>query len=164
MLTRTLLVTLFAFVATACATARPDATSSSAVGGAAHEVAAIRAVLAEQQDAWNRGDVAGYMSAGYWQSPELVFLSGGTITRGYEPVLERYKANYQAGGKEMGQLEFRETEVEVLAPDIALARGRWDLAMKTKPSVGGRYSLVLRNLGDGWRIVQDHSSADDPPR
>lgn len=128
------------------------------------ETAAIRAVLAAQQDAWNRGDVEGYMAAGYWQSPQLVFLSGGTITRGYEPVLARYKQNYQQAGKEMGRLEFRETEVELLAPDIALARGRWDLAMESKASVGGRYSLLLRKLDGGWRVVQDHSSADDPPR
>ncbi|MBM3976326.1 MAG: DUF4440 domain-containing protein [Planctomycetes bacterium] len=141
-----------------CAVAPP--TPAPPAASTEHELASIRDVLAAQQAAWNRGDVDGYMSAGYWQSPDLVFLSGGTITRGYEPVLARYKANYQGAGKEMGRLAFSETELELLAPAVALARGRWELAMKDGKRVGGRYSLVLRKLAPGWRVVQDHSSID----
>lgn len=127
----------------------------------AQERATIEGVLRAQQDAWNRGDVEAYMAAGYWQSPELVFLSGGSITRGYAPVLARYKQRYQADGREMGTLTFAETEVELLSSEIALARGRWDLAFREAKPVGGRYSLLLRRTPAGWRIVQDHSSADD---
>jgi beta-aspartyl-peptidase (threonine type) len=157
MLARALAVLLLLVALAGCAAVERE--GPPAALDAQRETAAIRAVLAAQQDAWNRGDVDGYMAAGYWQSPELVFLSGGSVTRGYEPVLARYRANYQADGAEMGQLEFRETEIELLSPLIALARGRWDLAMKSS-SVGGRYSLVLRKFEVGWRIVQDHSSAD----
>ncbi|TAJ17402.1 MAG: DUF4440 domain-containing protein [Planctomycetota bacterium] len=160
MRTRPLAVLLLLAPISGCATVESEDPPTAL--DAQRETAAIRAVLDAQQDAWNRGDVDGYMAAGYWQSPCLVFLSGGSITRGYEPVLARYKANYQGQGAEMGQLDFRETEVELLSPDIALARGRWDLAMKTSKPVGGRYSLVLRKLDVGWRIVQDHSSSDSP--
>lgn len=152
------LVTALLLVPAGCASA-PTASARSTIP-ADHELAAIHAVLDAQQAAWNRGDVDGYMSAGYWQSPALVFLSGGTLTRGYEPVLARYRANYQGAGKEMGRLSFRETELELLAPDVALARGRWDLALQDGKQVGGRYSLVLRKLDQGWRVVQDHSSVD----
>jgi beta-aspartyl-peptidase (threonine type) len=42
----------------------------------------ISAVLDQQVAAWNRGDLEGYM-AGYWNSPDLMFYSGATITRGW---------------------------------------------------------------------------------
>jgi ketosteroid isomerase-like protein len=137
----------------------PDSTEQRTTEQRA-EIAAIQRVLDAQQAAWNRGDVETYMAAGYWQSPQLVFLSGGTVTRGYQPVLERYKARYQGEGKEMGQLTFSETEIELWTWEFALARGRWDLTMKDGKRVGGRYSLALAKIAPGWRIVQDHSSID----
>ena len=58
-------------------------TSSGALGQNAAEAgkSVIRALLAKQVDAWNRGDLEGFM-AGYWKSPELSFISGTTETRG----------------------------------------------------------------------------------
>jgi ketosteroid isomerase-like protein len=160
MLTRAVVTLLFLLpVSCASVPAAPTPSTVSTVS-AERELASIQDVLAAQQAAWNRGDVESYMSAGYWQSPDLVFLSGGTITRGYEPVLARYKANYQGAGKEMGRLAFSETELELLAPEVALARGRWELVMKDGKRIGGRYSLLLRKLSAGWRVVQDHSSID----
>ena len=47
----------------------------------AADSAGVRAVLDKQVEAWNRGDLEGFM-AGYWNSPDLVFQSGATITRG----------------------------------------------------------------------------------
>ena len=38
--------------------------------------AEIRAALTDQQAAWNRGDLDAFM-AGYWNSPDLTFFSGG---------------------------------------------------------------------------------------
>ena len=35
----------------------------------------IRSVMNEQAEAWNRGDIEGFMK-GYWNSPELKFVSG----------------------------------------------------------------------------------------
>ncbi|MFC1476922.1 hypothetical protein ACFL6L_00475 [candidate division KSB1 bacterium] len=37
---------------------------------------AVTEVLEQQSEAWNRGDIEGYMS-GYWQSESLSFVSGG---------------------------------------------------------------------------------------
>ena len=41
---------------------------------------AIRQVLADQQAAWNKADLEGFM-AGYWKSPDLSFYSGNEKTR-----------------------------------------------------------------------------------
>ena len=54
----------------------------------AKAIAAIRAVLDAQVAAWNRGDIEGFMD-GYWRSPETVFVSGDTVTHGWQTVLDR---------------------------------------------------------------------------
>jgi len=131
---------------------------------AADPSADVLAVLHAQVEAWNRGDVQGFMAAGYWPSSELTFYSQGSVTRGYEPVLARYLRRYKSEGTEMGRLTFGAIEVEPLGEGAALARGRWDLALREKPAVGGLFSLVLRRLPEGWRIVHDHTSVDDAPQ
>ena len=120
---------------------------------------AVRQLLDEQVAAWNRGDLEGYM-AGYWRSPELTFYSGGTITRGFAPTLERYRRRYQGAGNEMGRLSFDEVAVEVIGPGAALARGRWRLERSDGKPLRGLFTVLLRKLDDGWRIVHDHSSAE----
>ena len=78
------------------------AASVAAEPGADDPPAAVRALLDAQVEAWNRGDLEGFM-AGYWRSPELVFCSGATVTKGWDATLERYRQRYQAEGREMGR-------------------------------------------------------------
>ena len=87
------------------------------------------ALLNAQVEAWNRGDLEGFM-AGYWRSPELVFCSGATLLKGWDATLERYRKRYQAEGREMGQLRFESLEVLMLGPDGAAARGEYWLRTK----------------------------------
>ena len=117
---------------------------------------AIRAVLDQQVQAWNRGDLEGYMS-GYWHSPDLEFFSGSTITRGWQQTLDRYRNRYQSGGHEMGTLTFSELKIDVVGPNAAIASGRWALKMKDS-NPNGLFTLLLRRFPEGWRIVHDHSS------
>ena len=133
--------------------------SGAALGqnAADSEKSAIRALLARQVDAWNRGDLEGFM-AGYWKSPELSFISGTTETRGWQPTLEGYRKKYQGEGKEMGKLDFFDLRVEMLGPEAAFVRGHWHLQMKTGQEPGGLFTLVLRKFPEGWRIVHDHTS------
>jgi uncharacterized protein (TIGR02246 family) len=118
--------------------------------------AAIRAVLDAQRDAWNRGDLEGYMD-GYDRSPDTEFVGGDTITRGWQTVLERYQKNYNSREK-MGTLTFSEIEVNVLSKDAALLLGRWRIK-RANGEPHGTFSLVFRLKRAGWRIVHDHSSS-----
>ena len=117
---------------------------------------AIRAVLSSQEAAWNKGDLDGFM-AGYWNSEKLFFISGAKTSRGWKAVKERYEKTYKAEGKEMGMLAFSELNVEVLAADAAVVRGKWELKL-TKETVGGWYTLVFRKFPDGWKVTHDHTS------
>lgn len=102
--------------------------------------AAVRQVLSAQVEAWNHGDLDAFM-AGYWSSPDLTFYSGPDRTSGWQATLDRYRKRYQTDGKEMGRLTFSDLDVEVLGPDYALVRGRWQLELsKDKP--GGLFTLI----------------------
>jgi uncharacterized protein (TIGR02246 family) len=122
----------------------------------ADDAADIKKVLDDQVAAWNKGDLEGFMK-GYWKSPDLTFVSGKDITRGWQETLERYKKRYQADGKEMGKLTFSDVTVTELASGVALVTGKWELTL-TKETVGGRYSLIFKKQADGWRIIHDHTS------
>jgi len=121
----------------------------------AQTIAAIRAVLDAQRDAWNRGDVEGYMD-GYSRS-ETVMVSGDNITRGWQTVLERYKRNYNSREK-MGTLTFSDLEISLLSKDSAMVLGRWHL-QRANDEPHGRFTLIFRKTKEGWKIIHDHTSS-----
>jgi ketosteroid isomerase-like protein len=118
--------------------------------------AAVRAVLDAQAAAWNRGDVEGYME-GYAKEETTTFVSGDTITRGWQTVLERYKARYDTREK-MGTLAFTELEIKPLSEFYFMATGRWQLT-RAGDTPHGRFTLIFRRTNAGWRIVHDHTSS-----
>jgi ketosteroid isomerase-like protein len=119
-------------------------------------VTSVRAVLDAQVEAWNRGDIEGYM-AGYWRSEETIFISGDSVTRGWQTVLARYRKGYDSREK-MGTLTFSDLEITPLGNDAAVALGRWRL-QRAKDEPHGTFTLIFRKTKQGWRIVHDHTSS-----
>lgn len=122
----------------------------------AKSIAEVRAVLEAQRDAWNRGDIEAYMD-GYARTSDIVFISGDSVTRGWQTVHDRYKKNYDSREK-MGTLTFSDLETNVLSSDAAVTIGRWHL-QRANDEPHGRFTLILRRLKQGWRIVHDHTSS-----
>lgn len=120
------------------------------------EVDAIRRVLVQQDQAWNRGDIDTFMS-GYWNSPQLSFSSGGRVTKGWQQTKDNYHKRYPNRAA-MGHLTFDDLEISILEPGVALVLGRWHLD-RDKP-IGGAFSLVFRKINRQWLIVHDHTSMD----
>jgi ketosteroid isomerase-like protein len=120
--------------------------------------AAVEQVLRTQQDAWNHHNVEAFM-AGYWNSPELTFFSGGKQTRGWQATLDRYRATYASPGHEMGTLDFSALRIEIVGPEAAFVRGEWHLTMPDGKTPHGLFTLVFRKFPEGWTIVHDHTSA-----
>ncbi|MGH9971270.1 MAG: YybH family protein [Pyrinomonadaceae bacterium] len=130
--------------------------SQSAKPRAATINAAVRGVLDAQRDAWNQGDIEGYMD-GYARSLDIIFISGDSLTRGWQTVHDRYKKTYDSREK-MGTLTFSDVEVNVLTNDAAIMIGRWHL-QRTKDEPHGRFTLIFRRTKQGWKIVHDHTSS-----
>ncbi len=118
--------------------------------------AAVRAVLEAQREAWNRGDIEGYMD-GYARSADTVFVSGDNVMRGWQSVLDRYKKSYNSREK-MGTLTFSDLEITLVGKDAAVVLGRWHL-QRSNDEPHGRFTLILRKTKKGWRIVHDHTSS-----
>lgn len=119
-------------------------------------IAAVRAVMDAQVGAWNRGDIDGFME-GYWRSENMVFISGDSVTKGWQPTLERYKKSYNTREK-MGTLTFSDLEFNVLTKTDVVVIGRW-MVTKEKENPKGRFTLIFRKMKEGWRVVHDHTSS-----
>lgn len=145
-----------------CAAAPPMSPSparAEALEAVAQTHVAIRAVLAAQQDAWNQGDIDGFME-GYWRSPELAFVSGSTITLGWEETRDRYRARYATRAL-MGQLDFDILDVSTGAGAdgvFGVVLGRWRLTRPEAGDAGGYFTLLMRRIDGRWVIVRDHTS------
>src|SRR3954463_2681274 len=124
---------------------------------------AVKALLATQSAAWNRGDLEGF-SAMY--AEDASFLSPTGVTHGRQQVLERYRLRYPdkraMGTLTLDVLETRAFPAESKACKIAgvSVPARWRLAYPDQPekkAAEGTTLLVLRPRGGSWEIVQDAS-------
>lgn len=116
--------------------------------------AAILQVIKKQQASWNNGNIDGFME-GYWNSPELRFLSKNGLRYGWQSVMDNYKKNYDTKEK-MGQLVFDILSTELLNKESALVIGKWKV-IATKTSEG-YFSLWFKKIFGKWLIVLDHTS------
>lgn len=119
------------------------------------DVKAIRSILADQQNAWNKGDLESFMQ-GYWKSDSLMFIGSSGIKYGWQNTLDGYKKGYPTP-EAMGQLYFTIYKIEILASGIAYVTGRWLLKRKSDEP-NGHFTLLWKKLKGKWVIVADHSS------
>jgi len=116
---------------------------------------AIIQILSEQDAAWNRGDLEGFMK-GYWKSDSLMFIGKNGITYGWEKTLDNYKKGYPDTAA-MGKLNFEYIEMKQLSPNYFFVVGKWHLT-RTIGNLDGAFTLLLRKINNVWMIVKDHSS------
>lgn len=155
----------FVFIGTACSTGStvleeeavaPHPDVEQATVSSDEVVDAVRAVLDEQVDAWNDGDIRSFMR-GYHRSDSLIFISNGTMRRGWQANLYAYVRNYPDEAS-MGTLSFEDITIEPLADNAALAYGIWRLEREEDEPIG-LFSLVFKHTDRGWRIIHDHTSS-----
>jgi ketosteroid isomerase-like protein len=138
------------------------AQSENLEAGRAEVEEAIKHLLVAQIEAWNHGDLEGFMN-GYWHSPELTFFSGATVFKGWQATLERYKRKYQGAGREMGQLDFQDLNISLLSRQAAVVTGRWEVTLSDGKKPHGLFTLILKKVENGWHIVHDHTSSEERP-
>lgn len=117
--------------------------------------AAVLEVLDLQVEAWNDGDIDGFM-AGYLNSDELRFTSGNEIQYGWRQTRQRYHERYPDRAA-MGTLAFEDLDVRVLSEHAAMVFGRFRLTRESDEPTG-LFTLLLERHGERWLIVADHTS------
>lgn len=115
----------------------------------------IESAMKVQEDAWNRGDIPGFMAV-YKNDPEISFVSSRGIDKGYETILARYLKSYPDKAT-MGKLEFEILEFISAGTDNAMVLGKWTL-YRENDQPGGFFSLLWENSPQGWKIINDHTS------
>jgi len=116
---------------------------------------AIRQILANQESAWNKGDLTTFM-IGYWENDSLVYIGKNGPTYGYMTTLNNYKKNYP-DTSHMGKLKFKLLSVNPLNTDHYFVIGKFNLT-RTVGDASGYFTLLFRKINGVWKAIADHSS------
>ncbi len=111
--------------------------------------------MADQQAAWNDGDLERFMAA-YWKSDSLTFIGKNGLKTGWQATLEGYQRGYPDRAA-MGQLKFTNLAVDSLDLSTWSVIGKWEL-FRTIDTLAGHYSLIWQKRHGQWVIISDHSS------
>jgi uncharacterized protein (TIGR02246 family) len=115
-------------------------------------------LLEAQAEAWNAGNLENFMET-YWKSDELAFVGGDGPTYGWDATLERYKKSYP-NKDAMGHLEFKILKITKIDTKTVLLIGRYELT-RVIGNAAGHFTLVIQNTDGEWKIISDHSSAEN---
>jgi ketosteroid isomerase-like protein len=114
----------------------------------------LKDVLTKQVEAWNKGDIDGFMQ-GYWHSDSLRFISKRGINYGYDSVASQYKKSY-ANPEKMGTLSFSDLQFTSLDnAELANVTGNWKI--EGESPAGGNFSLICKLINGEWKIIIDHT-------
>ena len=118
-------------------------------------------MLEESADAWNRGELDGFMDD-YLESANTTYIGSAGLLSGYESIRARYAPLFEPGATR-DSLRFEDVRVRRLAAIEAVATARWILYQGDTVTSSGPFTLVLRHTSGGWKIIHDHSSSDPAP-
>lgn len=117
----------------------------------------IKLTMQEQEDAWNEGDIEGFMKH-YWKSDSLRFIGKSGLNQGWQKTLDNYKKSYK-NKEEMGILKFTNKTLDIIGEQTIFVIGEWKLMRADSlGDLGGMYSLIWEQKNGKWVITTDHSS------
>jgi ketosteroid isomerase-like protein len=139
--------------------------------------AEIKAAFDTWNDAWNRGDLGGYLDA-YWDSPEtryvseslksvpfadgIVVLGRQNIDKVFTDVFVRSKtflANQSNRQGVAGLLSLPKLQVTAAGSTDAVVFGEFKIDMTTTTSRAGLITIHLRKEGGRWAIISEHTTS-----
>jgi ketosteroid isomerase-like protein len=129
-------------------------TAISSIAQSKNETA-IRKLLDEQTEAWNRGNIEEFMK-GYWKNDSLMFIGKSGITYGWNNTLNNYKMGY-ADTTAMGKLSFNIITIKQLSFQYFHVTGKWHL-QRSIGDLSGYFTLLFKKIEERWVIIADHSS------
>jgi len=60
----------------------------------------------------------------------------------------------------MGQLEFQDLVIDLQSRRAAVVTGKWQLTMSDGKKPHGLFTLIVKRMPLGWKIVHDHTSGE----
>jgi beta-aspartyl-peptidase (threonine type) len=131
------------------------ARSAEAQSAAASADSAIRALLQQSVEAWNRGDLDGHLAD---NADSITFMTRNGPAVGRGKTAEILRSSFFRDGRPIQSLRFEQVSVRPLGTDHALVVGRFILYGNDQPERSGWFTTVWQRTPDGWRSIHDHSS------
>jgi ketosteroid isomerase-like protein len=116
---------------------------------------AVLQSIEEQKNAWNKGDLTGFMDT-YWHSDSLMFVGKSGVTYGWQATLDNYRRGYPDTAA-MGKLDLQIIDVKKLKGGYCHVTGRWHLS-RSMGDLKGHFTLLFKKIKRRWLIIEDHSS------
>ncbi|SHI92234.1 YybH family protein [Pseudozobellia thermophila] len=115
---------------------------------------AIRSILDKQASAWSNGDLEAFMQD-YWKSDSLTYFSRGSITKGWETTLNKYKKGYPSKAH-TGQLTFKIAQLTQISENAYYVMGEYFLTRKVG-NAHGTFMIIFKKIDGEWKIIADSS-------
>ncbi len=110
--------------------------------------------MMDQQKNWNLGDIDGYMSY-YWGSDSLLFISQGTVKKGWQNIRDSYENKYP-DTTAMGTLEYSKLVFYMVDKKTLFSTGSWKITRSTG-MLDGTFTLIWKKIKGRWVITMDHT-------
>jgi hypothetical protein len=114
----------------------------------------VESILRLSAEAWNAGDLDGFMVHYY--------IGGGGLRVGYDAIRERYAPDFEPGAAR-DSLRFESIRTRRLDQRFGIATARYVLHRDGATTSAGPFTLVLMQVEGAWKIIHDQSAADPAP-
>jgi uncharacterized protein (TIGR02246 family) len=147
------LISLFALAIPVCAAAQ----NSGPLFTATRQQLDVVKIILAQRDAWNKGDLDGYLSH-YKNAPDTQAVLANLV-RGLDNIRAAYHQNFPSKDS-MGTIEDSDVQVRALGDNFALATGQYHLTRTKKAGgpVDGTFSELFEKTAAGWQIIFSEST------
>lgn len=144
-------------LATLCVPGIARAQAPDQMFTASREQLDVTKVVLAQENAWNHGDLDGYL-ARFKDAQDTEAILNGPV-RGMASIRNIYHSTFP-NREAMGQLEQSEVEVRELGPTYALATGKYKLT-RSRHNGGdaeGTFTEVFEKTEQGWQLIFSETS------
>jgi len=131
---------------------RPPSPPSDPVG-------TVTTMLESSAQAWNAGDLEGFVDD-YANDSTTTFMAGGHARYGFDWIHSNYARQFGPDAVR-DSLRFEEFAARALGTDHILATARYILYRGDSITSSGPFTLVLEKQRGEWRIIHDHTNADE---
>ena len=120
----------------------------------AQDKEAILKVMKNQEIAWSKNDLEGFMK-GYIKSDSLKFYGKSGLTKGWQQTLDNYKKGYPTK-QHSGILTFTINDISKIENDSYWVMGEYFLSREVGDA-NGVFMIIFKNIDGSWKIVADMS-------
>ena len=122
----------------------------------ADPTADLQALLDQSAQAWNAGDLDGFLITYARDSATTFFTTRGPVY-GFETIRGRYAARFEPGA-ERDSLHFTDFTVRMMGADYVLSTARYVLMRGDSVTATGPFTVIWERRPEGWRMIHDHTS------